>query len=135
MSRIIFIFVNPRVPVVRKEGLVVGLNPSEVRNEGTLSSDSTITSSTVTSSTVVKIHYQIPRTVHRAWTLIHPRDLVGNIQFFNSFIISLRYIRFQCFFLLFCYDCWIVDCRISKASFHYFFSYLKGFCPPRCIIS
>ena len=132
MSRIIFIFVNPRVPVVRKEGLVVGLNPSEVRNEGTLSSDSTITSSTVTSSTVVKIHYQIPRTVHRAWTLIHPRDLVGNIQFFNSFTALYP---ISMFFFLFCYDCWIVDCRISKASFHYLFSYLKGFCPPRCIIS
>ena len=135
MSRIIFIFVNPRVPVVRKEGLVVGLNPSEVRNEGTLSSDSTITSSTVTSSTVVKIHYQIPRTVHRAWTLIHPRDLVGNIQFFKFFHNFTALYPISMFFLLFCYDCWIVDCRISKASFHYFFSYLKGFCPPRCIIS
>ena len=127
MSRIIFIFVNPRVPVVRKEGLVVGLNPSEVRNEGTLSSDSTITSSTVTSSTVVKIHYQIPRTVHRAWTLIHPRDLVGNIQFFNSFIISLRYIRFQCFFYCFAMTVELLIVEFQRPLFITFLVTLKVF--------
>ena len=70
---------------------MVELNPSEVRKEGTLSTDST-----VTSSTVVKIHYQIPRTVHRAWTHIHPRDLVRNIQFF---ILSFRFSDFNVFFL------------------------------------
>ena len=124
MSRIIFIFVNPRVPVVRKEGLVVGLNPSEVRNEGTLSSDSTITSSTVTSSTVVKIHYQIPRTVHRAWTLIHPRDLVGNIQFFNSFTALYP---ISMFFFLFCYDCWLLIVEFQRPLFITFLVTLKVF--------
>ena len=124
MSRIIFIFVNPRVPVVRKEGLVVGLNPSEVRNEGTLSSDSTITSSTVTSSTVVKIHYQIPRTVHRAWTLIHPRDLVGNIQFFNSFTALYP---ISMFFFLFCYDCWLLIVEFLRPLFITFLVTLKVF--------